>query len=173
MKNHPGLLLILSSALISAAFAQEVPTPKRLTPTPTPLAAIPSTPTPVDPSSHGVIPLPSSTPSRAYRANTLSSFKKPEKGRNPFWPIGYIPRAKTAGSDEQLLRIPIEQYKVTSIILDTPSIAVINGKDYIRGQFLTMTTTAGTAKLLITNIEDGFVTVQYKSLVGKIPISRK
>lgn len=62
---------------------------------------------------------------------------------------------------------------MTSIILDTPSIAVINGKDYTRGQFLTLSTTTGTVKLLITNIEDGLVTVQYKALIGKIPISRK
>jgi len=110
----------------------------------------------------------------AYRASTKSSFLAPEKSRNPFWPIGYTARPKTAGTtEEQLLRIPVEQFKVTTIILDTPSIAVINGKDYTRGQFLAMPSAGGTAKLLITNIEDGFVTVQYQSLVAKIPITRK
>ena len=115
----------------------------------------------------------SATSSRQYRAATQSKFASPEKGRNPFWPIGYVARIKSAPNEEQLLRIPVEQFKVTSIILDTPSIALINGKDYTRGQFLAMKTATGTAKLLITNIEDGFVTVQYKSIIAKLPITRK
>ena len=115
----------------------------------------------------------SATTAKQYRAATKSSFNIPEKGRNPFWPIGYVARVKSAPNEEQLLRIPVEQFKVTSIILDTPSIALINGKDYTRGQFLPMTTATGTAKLLITNIEDGFVTVQYKSIIAKLPITRK
>lgn len=136
------------------AYSQEVPTPKIIKSTLASNQAV-------------------SGSSGGYHARTKSSFIMPEKGRNPFWPIGFIPRQKSTVSEEQLLRIPIEQYKVTTIILDTPSIAVINGKDYTRGQFLNLATATGTIKLLITNIEDGFVTVQYKSLVGKIPISRK
>ncbi len=148
-------------AWVTVAMSQEVPRPK--------LAPVASEPAPVFPvATSAVTPLVSQ-----YHAHTQSTFAPPEKGRNPFWPIGFTPRAKAAVNEEQLLRIPIEQYKVTSIILDTPSIAVINGKDYTRGQFLTLSTTTGTVKLLITNIEDGLVTVQYKALIGKIPISRK
>lgn len=136
------------------AYSQEVTAPKYSNPKPSPNEA-------------------ASFSNGGYRAQTKSVFTMPEKGRNPFWPIGFIPRQKSSIIEEQLLRIPIEQYKVTSIILDTPSIAVINGKDYTRGQFLTQATATGTIKLLITNIEDGLVTVQYKAIVGKIPISRK
>lgn len=149
-------LLILSVAQVQA-LAQEVAAPKLSSPAPSPTPPV-------------AVVTPSTT---AYRATTKSTFVPPEKGRNPFWPIGFTPRAKTAINEEQLLRIPIEQYKVTSIILDSPSIAVINGKDFTRGQFLNLATATGTIKLLITNIEDGFVTVQYKALIGKIPISRK
>jgi hypothetical protein len=157
--TFPAICLL---ALVTVAGAQEVPPPK-----PAPVA---SEPAPVFPAAV----TPAATPMvNQYRAHTKSTFVLPEKGRNPFWPIGYIPRVKTAVNEEQLLRIPVEQYKVTTIILDTPSIAVINGKDYTRGQFLPLSTTTGTVKLLITNIEDGVVTVQYKALVGKLPISRK
>ncbi|MEO7932277.1 MAG: hypothetical protein ABIT76_03865 [Chthoniobacterales bacterium] len=158
--TFPAICLL---ALVTVAGAQEVPPPK-------PSAPVVSEPAHVFPAAA----TPAATPVvNQYRAHTKSTFVPPEKGRNPFWPIGFTPRAKTAVNEEQLLRIPIEQYKVTSIILDTPSIAVINGKDYTRGQFLPLATTTGTVKLLITNIEDGVVTVQYKALVGKIPISRK
>ncbi len=152
MKTFITRLAIGSLLAVTTAAAQEIAAPK---PVGTPAA-----------STEGALPA-------LYRAKTKSSFTRPEKGRNPFWPIGFVPRPKSATTDAQLLRIPVEQYKVTSIIVDNPSIAVINGKDYTRGQFLELSTPTGVAKLLITNIEDGFVTVQYKSIVGKIPISRR
>ncbi|HEX8372851.1 MAG TPA: hypothetical protein VF585_08735 [Chthoniobacterales bacterium] len=151
-------LTLANILLISSVQAQEVSAPSR--------AAEVATPAPTA--------TPEATPGEEYRAHTQSAFSVPPGGRNPFWPIGYTPKPKNSVPvEEQLLRIPVEQYKVTSIILDTPSIAVINGKDYTRGQFLTLATATGSVKLLITNIEDGVVTVQYKALVGKIPISRR
>ena len=146
---HPASLLAIASFCFSAVFAQDK---ARVIPT-------------------GAMD--SAAATKQYRAATQSKFAGPEKGRNPFWPIGYVARVKSAPNEEQLLRIPVEQFKVTSIILDTPSIALINGKDYTRGQFLPMTTSTGSVKLLITNIEDGFVTVQYKSIIAKLPITRK
>ncbi len=108
-----------------------------------------------------------------YQAATKSTLAISETIRNPFWPIGYTPRPKEEAVQEQLLRIPVEQFRVTSIILDSPSIALINGKDYTVGQFLTANTAAGQVKLLIRKIEDGVVIVQYKNLFGRIPISRR
>jgi hypothetical protein len=154
MKNI--LLSFIGSSALFLTSLQAQPTP---TPSAAPTTSIPQPPSPFL--------------SGAYRPSTRSTFIPPEKGRNPFWPIGFVPRAKTAVAEEQVLRIPVEQYKLTTVILDNPSIAVINGKDYIPGQFLTFSTPTGTAKLLITKIEDGAVTVQYKALVGKITISRK
>ena len=111
----------------------------------------------------------------AYAPKTKSDFNIATPVRNPFWPIGFTPTKKVANQvvEEQLLRIPIENFKVTSIFGGDPAFAVINGKDYTKGQFLNMPTPTGMAKLLITQIEDGYVVVQYKALVSKIEISRK
>lgn len=112
-------------------------------------------------------------PPAPYRASTQSTLTISENARNPFWPIGFTPRPKEEVGQEQLLKIPVEQFRVTSIILDNPSIALINGKDYTVGQFLTANTSVGQVKLLIRKIEDGAVIVQYKNIFGRIPISRR
>ncbi len=73
-----------------------------------------------------------------YHLKHRSSFTVPNEARPPFWPIGWSPSMKSspsapAGVD---FALKAEQFNVTSIMLGSTSLAVINGRTYGEGELL-------------------------------------
>ncbi len=77
-------------------------------------------------------PLPANTKvsGKEYVLAHTSSFQpQPNGQRNPFWPIGWVPTAVVASvAAPVLVDVRPEQFVVTSVSLDAPALAVINGK---------------------------------------------
>ena len=77
----------------------------------------------------------------SYRLANISSFKCAETQRAPFWPIGWVKRAKGGTAQVDAPSAPKfvfdpKSFKVTSIMLGPPALAVINGRPYAEGEAL-------------------------------------
>jgi hypothetical protein len=73
-----------------------------------------------------------------YHLKKQSIFQVTPAARAPFWPIGWAPSGKTSEVEPiaQTVTISPDQFSVTSILLGSPSLAVINGRTYGEGEFL-------------------------------------
>lgn len=87
----------------------------------------------------------------AYVLKKRSAFSPlADDQRAPFWPIGWCKRkpvAAAAAAPAQVAEAPkmkldARNYKVTSILLGNPSLAIINGRTYSEGEFLRTPRTA-------------------------------
>jgi hypothetical protein len=92
------------------------------------------------------------TPAKAgYQLKNRSSFAPAEEPRTPFWPIGWSKRIQK--TETAVAAAPVaakssldpSQFKITSILLGSPSLAVINGRAYGEGEFLKVPRAAATA----------------------------
>jgi hypothetical protein len=78
----------------------------------------------------------------AYELKNRSSFSASDDTRAPFWPIGWSRKvaqaAPTSPDAPAAVKTAIDpsQYKITSILLGSPSLAVINGRAYEEGEYL-------------------------------------
>lgn len=128
--------------------------------------------------------LPKSTePVPPYELKNKSSFANPvDITRAPFWPIGWVKRARTgptmAAQQVEAPKVTIDasQFKVTSILIGsgaTPSLAVINGRAYSEGEFLRMPKTGGPApRIRVQRISDGTVALQNGNQTLTAPLQR-
>ncbi len=79
----------------------------------------------------------------AYQVKHRSTFTTAAEARAPFWPIGFARPAKTAPVGavaapvaQKVATLDASQFKITSILLGSPSLAVINGRAYGEGEYL-------------------------------------
>ena len=134
-------------------------------PDPAPAGAPPKTETKPEP--------PKSTePVPSYELKNRSSFTNPvDMTRAPFWPIGWVKRAKgsatVAAQQVEMPKIALDarSFRVTSILIGsgtTPSLAVINGRAYSEGEFIRMPKTPGVAspRVRVHRITDGSVILE-------------
>jgi hypothetical protein len=120
-----------------------------------------------------------SKPVAAFELKNKSSFVLPDGTRSPFRPIGWkggpgvvqpVVTAKSATDGSA--------FRVTSILMGNPSLAVINGRSYEEGQQIRFpkSTTAKTnepqlrAKLF--RIGDGVVYIQVEDQMITVPLKR-
>ena len=109
-----------------------------------------------------------------------SSFDAPPGGsRNPFWPIGWTPSAVAAPATMAAQQIDVrpEQFMVTTISVDYPPLAIINGKSYGVGDQIPVT---ADRRVFVTvkQILDGVVVLDYqghelRSMTGAAALARK
>ena len=117
--------------------------------------------------------------SAGYQLKNRSTFTAAEDARAPFWPIGWARRVQKA--EPGIVAAPVvvkasldaSQFKITSILLGSPSLAVINGRAYGEGEYLKaprVTAAAGAApvapaapppaRVRVQQINDGSVVLQ-------------
>lgn len=126
-----------------------------------------------------------------YELQNKSSFTatSPEK-RAPFWPIGWTKRKVSAAAPQ--VQTPVEpkvnlddsHFKVTSILLGNPSLAIINGKTYSEGEFIRTPRVAATAntpaastipagaRIRVYRINDGQVVLQHQDQLITVGLKR-
>jgi hypothetical protein len=117
--------------------------------------------------------LPTKT-STAFELKNKSSFAVPEGTRSPFKPIGGkvtqpIPSTKNLNDGSA--------FRVTSILVGSPSLAVINGRSYEEGQMIRMPKASTKAnepgvRVKLFRIGDGVVYLQVEDQVITVPIKR-
>ena len=109
-----------------------------------------------------------------YELKNRSSFTPvSEQARAPFWPIGWVKRKKGIVATETHAAptaiLEDKHFKVTSILLGSPSLAVINGRAYSEGEFLRTpkakagdVATGAPARVRVQRIADGSVVLQHQ-----------
>ncbi len=104
-----------------------------------------------------------------------SSFTMDGSGRNPFWPIGWKPVARTQTTTEHSgPDILPSAFLVSSITLDQGArFAIINGKAMQEGQQFGLQLGNQTYQLTVKAIEDGRVILARRDQEIIVPLRRK
>ena len=105
---------------------------------------------------------PAKVSGKEYTLTHGSSFDAPPNGaRNPFWPIGWMPTAApTQTATVQQLDVKAEQFVVTTISVDYPPLAIINGKSYGVNEQIPVTADRRES-VTVKQILDGVVVLDY------------
>lgn len=115
---------------------------------------------------------PNAPPLGKYEVKTQSTFRLDENARPPFWPIGWVKRAKEGSHTQATPVVRTEltaaSFSVTSVLLGNPSLAVINGRAYGEGETIRMPKGAATKggaprtgpRVRVARILDGRVVLQ-------------
>jgi hypothetical protein len=124
----------------------------------------------------------------AYVLKNKSSFTSvAEDQRAPFWPIGWVKRKpmQIATTPTRVVELPkvvidAKSFKLTSILLGNPSLAIINGRTYSEGEYLRTPKVAGAvavatppaARTRVFRINDGHVVLQLQDQLITVPLQR-
>jgi hypothetical protein len=111
----------------------------------------------------------------AIELKNKSSFTLDGSGRNPFWPIGWKPVARTQTTTEHTgPDILPSAFVVSSITLDQGArFAIINGKAMQEGQQFGLQLGNQTYQLTVKAIEDGRVILARRDEEIIVPLRRK
>ena len=104
-----------------------------------------------------------------------SSFTMDASGRNPFWPIGWKPVARTQNTAEHVgPEILPSAFVVSSITFDKGArFAIINGKPMQEGQQFGLQLGSQIYQLTVKVIEDGLVVLALRDQEITVPLRRK
>jgi hypothetical protein len=103
-----------------------------------------------------------------------SSFDLAVGTRNPFWPIGFKPRARIGGSGDSDGEVPPSAFLVSTITLDTAThFAIINGKTMFEGQQFGLQIGGQIYQVTVKRIEDGRVILGRHDEEIVVPLRRK
>jgi hypothetical protein len=111
----------------------------------------------------------------AIELKNKSAFRMEASGRNPFWPIGWKPVARTQTNVEHVgPEISPSAFVVSSITLDHGTrYAIINGKPMQEGQVFGLQLGTQTYQLTVKTIEDGQVILARRDQEIVVPLRRK
>jgi hypothetical protein len=119
-------------------------------------------------------PVVNTAPEAAYTPKTKSVFTGAAQGHNPFWPIGWVKL-----SDEPAIEttaapyVPkVEDFVVTTIMLNDPPMAVINGKDMAEGEIAALPVSGQSAVVQLMAVQDGRVILRWENQNLVVPIHR-
>lgn len=161
MKNFTCILTLALSALHFAG-AAEAPAAKEQTPATKESAPV----TKENGAASGALP--------AVELKHKSSFTMDESGRNPFWPIGWKPSAKSANSDRVGPEVSPASFLVSSIVLDPGAkFAIVNGKTMQEGQVFGLQIGNQTYQITVKSIEDGKVIFARRDEEIEVPLHRR
>lgn len=105
-----------------------------------------------------------------------SSFAMEENSRNPFWPIGWKPAAKTNSAVTEVSgpEVPATAFRVSSITLGGGTrFAIINGKPMTEGQVFGLQLGNQTYQITVQSIEDGRVILLRRDQQIEVPLARR
>ena len=127
----------------------------------------------------------------AYALKNKSAFNAPtDDQRAPFWPIGWVKRkpmqAAAAGpvrvvEAPKVVTLDPKNFKVTSILVGSPSLAIINGRTYSEGEFLRVPRAAAATaaspavpapRVRVYRINDGGVLLQNQEQFLSVMLQR-
>jgi hypothetical protein len=117
------------------------------------------------------VPVAEAAASTKYQPTTRSSCRLTPGARNPFLPIGWVKR-EAGQIAAPTVTIGEDMFRVTSILLGSPSMAVINGRSYEEGQFIRMPKAAPQVRPRLYRIGDGKVWIQVNTQLVTVPLRR-
>jgi hypothetical protein len=96
--------------------------------------------------------------------------------RAPFWPIGWVKgapaTAKAAEIAEAKPLLDEKSFRLTSILLGSPALAVINGRAYSEGEFVRMPKGSAAIRVRVQRISDGAVMLQADQQILNVRLQR-
>lgn len=102
-----------------------------------------------------------------YVPEKQSSFRVDARERNPFWPIGWKkPEAKDTTTSQRTVVVTTpelkeENFRVTSILLGSPALVVMNGKEFAEGDKFVYGEGRNAFEVRVEAIRDGLVVLEY------------
>ena len=103
-----------------------------------------------------------------------SAFEVEAGTRNPFWPIGFKPKARIGGAGDSEGAVPPSAFLVSTITLDTAThFAIINGKTMFEGQQFGLQIAGQIYQVTVKRIEDGRVILGRHDEEIIVPLRRK
>ncbi len=96
--------------------------------------------------------------------------------RNPFWPIGWKPAAKTteSGSEHAGPEVPPSAFLVTSITVQAGGrFAIVNGRIMEEGQQFGLQLGGQTYQITVKAIRDGKVIMGRRDQEIEVPLTRR
>jgi len=113
--------------------------------------------------------------SAGFKLKHHSSYTLQTADRNPFWPVGWVkpttPQAVPGTAAIEVIELHPEDFELTAILLGTPPIVVINGKEYAEGDFLKIK--GGGAKVQLAQVMDGQVILRFMGKNYPVVLHRK
>ena len=110
----------------------------------------------------------------AVTLKNKSSFQVDVGARNPFWPIGFKPKARIGGAGDAEGEVPPSAFLVSTITLDPLAhFAIINGKTMYEGQQFGLQIGTQIYQVTVKRIEDGRVILSRHDEEIVVPLRRK
>jgi hypothetical protein len=110
--------------------------------------------------------------STSYAPKTRSVFKAAADSHNPFWPIGWV-KMENESPDATAPTMPhAEDFTVTTIMLNDPPMAVINGKDMAEGEIASLPIGGQNVAVQLMAVRDGSVVLRWQNQNIMVPIHR-
>jgi hypothetical protein len=100
-----------------------------------------------------------------YTPKTKSVFTARVDEHNPFWPIGWVKTVEeSSAADAGAAVIPHpEDFNVTTIMLNEPPMAVINGKDMAEGEIAALPINGQNVVVQLMAVQDGRVILRWQN----------
>ncbi|MEA3187650.1 MAG: hypothetical protein QOD99_1480 [Chthoniobacter sp.] len=110
-----------------------------------------------------------------YTLKNRSAFSTGDSVHNPFCPIGWTKTvvASTGQETTTAALLKAEDFNVSSILLNNPPLALINGKAMAEGEVFRMQ--IGTQQVLVqlASVQDGQVVLRYQGQDLIVPLHRR
>jgi len=104
------------------------------------------------------------TAAKAYAPARKSLFTAAAADHNPFWPIGWVNLENLSASSATAPVIPhSEDFTVTSILLNEPPMAVINGKEMAEGEIAAINLNGQQVMVQLIAVQDGRVILRWQN----------
>jgi hypothetical protein len=108
-----------------------------------------------------------------YTPKTKSVFGASTAQHNPFWPIGWVKIENESASDSSAPYVPrVEDFLVSTILLNDPPMAVINGKDLAEGEVAALPINGQNVVVQLMAVQDGRVILRWENQNIVVPIHR-
>jgi len=116
----------------------------------------------------------SATAIAAYTPKTKSVFTATAAQHNPFWPIGWVKTADDSDTADSVAAVipHTEDFVVTTIMLNEPAMAVINGKDMAEGEIAALPINGQNVVVQLMAVQDGRVILRWQNQNIVVPIHR-
>ena len=108
---------------------------------------------------------------KVYVIGKKSPFTASAGDHNPFWPIGWMKTESLSGAAASLIPHS-ENFIVTSILLNEPPMAVINGKEMAEGEVAAVTVDGQSVMVQLMAVQDGRVILRWQNQNIIVPLHR-
>lgn len=115
----------------------------------------------------------SATTAKVYASKHKSVFAATATDHNPFWPIGWVKVEAIASTGDVQSTVPrVQDFMVSTILLNDPPMAVINGKEMAEGEIKSLSINGAPVIVQLMAVQDGRVILRWQNQNLIVPLHR-